>query len=253
MFARVLVFGTFLRCIGFSSADGIFADAFSTDGVSADGGFTDGLSWFNNENIDPLQITYSLDPTRSDLVSGNLDGFDTFLNDPGSDFFASSVDSINDPTLVADCTSNNNDDYLGKRKARLRRQTTCRDPASDFNPNLSLPTLDQVFPTDNEDPEPPKADRGKKMMNEIIVPGAWFLKLIDTVYENLTDCSHNRICSSNLQSDVLLESNGVTWTVRYGTNSKFVHFFVFCFSFFGLLSRIRSFCKLFSSLSLLRT
>lgn len=236
MSVRILVFGIFLHYISFSSADGVladgvFANGFPTDGVSTDGGFTDGLSWFNDENIDPLQNTYSLDPTSSGLVSEDLDGFDTFLNDPGSDLFASSVDP-NDPTLVADCTSIKNDDYLGKKKARVRRQTACRNPASNFDPNLSLPTLDQVFPADNEnpvppnneDPVPPKIDRGKKVMNEIVVPGAWFLELVDTYYRSFKECSHNMICSSNQKSDVSLESNGVTWTLRNAESGKFVFF-----------------------------
>ena len=231
MFARMLILGLFLYFISFPAADGVSADGLFTDGVS-----TDGLSLFNDDNIDPLQSIYSLDPTNSDLVSEDLDGFDTFLNDPGSDLFASGVGSITDPTLVAECTSINNDNYLGKKKARTRRQTSCRNPASDFNPNLSLPTLDQVFPADNEDPTPPENRRPDKTMNTVIIPGAWALEVIDLLYKNWTDCpdSAHRICSSDQESDVRLESNGKTWALKSGTgkNSKLVFFLSdFCFRF----------------------
>lgn len=248
MSARILVFGFFLHCISFSSADGVSANGLFTDGVSIDGGFTDGLSLFNDKNIDPLQNSYSLDPTNSDLVSEDLDGSDTFLNDPDSDLFASSVDSINDPTLVAACTSINNDDYLGKKKARARRQAACRDPASDFNPNLSLPTLDQVFPADKEDPTPPENRRPDKTMNTVIIPGAWALEVINLLYKNLEDCPDDtsRICSSDEKSDVVLESNGVTWTLKAGTgeDSKFVFLSVF---FLDSFYTQQYFCTVLSS------
>lgn len=238
MSTRILVFGIFLHLISFSNVDGIFSNGLFTDEVSTDGGFTDGLSWFNDENVDPLQDIYSLDPT---LVSEDLDGFDTFLDDSGSDLFGgSSIDSINDPTLLAECTSTNtNNDYPSKTKARVRRQAACRNRASEFNPKLSLPTLDQVFPADNENPksesespnsgdsEQPRRKPPNRVMNEIIVPGAGTLKFLDLSVQYLTDCGpgENPVCSSGQSSDIVLESSETTWNVKVGIFCTFVFFF----------------------------
>lgn len=229
MSARILVFGLIFYCVSFSSADGVYNDGLFTDAVS-----TDGLLLFNDESIDPVQNTHSLDPTKSDLISEDLDGFDTFLNDPGSDLFAGSFDSINDPTLVADCTSINNDDYLGKKKARTRRQAACRNRASDFNPNLSLPTLHQIFPTDNENPVPPNSEdptppenrRPDKTMNTVVIPGIWTGELIYAIKKILWDCPdvNSRTCSSSLESDTQLSDNGGIWTLLNAERRKFFVF-----------------------------
>lgn len=263
----------FLQCISFSSADGVFTNELSTDGVFIDGDFTDKLSLFNDETIDPLQNTYSLDPASSDPISENVDGSLTLLLDPSSDLFASSVDPTNNPPLIADCTSINKWRlYISakkKKKARLRRQTSMssirlRIPSPTwlffFNFRISI----KLFPADNENPVPPNGKKVMKWNRSVGDNGHGFLKLFDR-YSLLrtSSCtagnSHYRVymystvfVSFNLKNDVLhyAKRNGGVWTVRDGIDGMFVLFFVFLWFIFTHPSSIHFFYNLFSDLSI---
>lgn len=211
--SRLLVLGVFfLRYISLASADAVS---------------TDELSLFD-ENIDPLQSAYFLDATNPDLVSDTTfnedsDLFNTLPNGPGSDLFASDADlnPINDPNLIADCNSIQNG-YL-RKKARARRQT-CSNPASDFNPNLSLPTLDQISPLGaDQEPSEPESEREKAeidVINGFILRMGSMLRATDIFLRSCV-ADEKRVCSSGDEQDVELEENKITYTLTKGTPSKF--------------------------------
>ena len=248
----ILVSGVFLGyCISFSSADGDF-----TDGL-----YTDELSMFN-EDIDSLSSTstYTFDSTDPDLISDmyfndeNSDGFDdTFPNssdaasdsdsysdsNSDSDQFAGSADdlssnSVVDTTTIAtannavDCSSiTNDDDYdvLRKNKkarARVRRETACENPNSDFTtPNLSLPTLDQA--DNRKDPLAPKTDQDRAdqdAVNEVLLRGGLFLKGAD-MFLRICPSDETRVCSSGNHRDIHREVDGGGNTLTDGTKGKF--------------------------------
>lgn len=216
MSTRILVLAFLLYYISFSSTF-----ALSIDGPS-----------LFSEDIDPLQNTNFVDITTPDLVldqnlnGGDPNGFDLFFNDPGSDLFASgdldaaSSNSIDDTILLADCSSTNGA-YSGK-KARARRGAVCPEPASGSNPTLSLPTLDQLGPLQaTKDPFRPKTDREAEIqaaVNRAIpfirvsLPFADFL---------MNTCDRDiKVCSSDNQNDIHLDTDGVTYTLTDATSSE---------------------------------
>ena len=154
-----------------------------------------------------------------------------FFKDPGSVLFASDAE----PVFVADCTLMN-DGYLG-RKTRRRRQAACQNPAADVDPNLRLPTLDQIFPSGmSKDPPRPKTPQEKEAeeYSSLTFRAGVALRLFNLLW----GCSTNeqRICESGDSSDVQLDENGRTYALKNTVMSK-----SFCsFSFF--FSRMRS-CK----------
>ena len=210
----ILTFYFFLHYIGFSGADGVSADE----------------PTLFNEDIDPLQSNYLLDTTNPDLFSDanfiaeDSGGLDLIPNDPGSDLFASDndLDSIVDPPLVADCTSIDNG-YLLK-KTRVRRETACRNPYSD--PSLSLPTLDQISPSEaKKGPFRPKSPRAKEfadVLNEITVELGLILRTADWI---LKDChsDETRVCSSDNGYKIQLEDNKETYTLTDSTACEWLH------------------------------
>ena len=215
----IYALGFFLRYISFSSADGVS---------------TDELSLFN-EDIDPLESTYLLSPKDPDLVSDvNLiiddsDGLDMFPNDLGSDLFASGSDfnSIIDPTLVTDCSSIENS-YL-RKKARLRRETSCHNPYP--NPSLTLPTLDQISPSEaSKDPLQPQSPRQKKItnvLNEVFLQGGLILKTSDLIVK---DChsGERRVCSSDNGYNIQLEGNRGTYALSDSNACKWRYYQTLC-------------------------
>ena len=213
LFAWIWVFGLILHNISFSGADGVA---------------TDELSLFN-EDTDPLPSTYLLDPTDSYLIldmdfnDENTDEFDMFLNDPDSNLFASDVDldSLVDATPVTDCGLIN-DGYF-REKARVRRQISCRNPAYSPNPNLSLPSLDQISPSEaNREPWRPKTNHEKAQADLDNLFSAWGGVLFRGIDLYLKRCrsGEQMICSSEYVNDIQLESNKQTYTVKYSTTSK---------------------------------
>ena len=149
------------------------------------------------------------------------DGLDMFPNDLGSDLFASDSDlsSIIDPTLVADCASFKNI-YL-RKKSRLRRETSCHNPYS--NPSLTLPTLDQISPSEaSKDPLQPQNPRQKKItnfLNEVYLQGGLILKTSDLIFK---DCrsGERRVCSSDNGYNIQLEGNRETFALWDSAASK---------------------------------
>ena len=212
--AWILVFCFILHYIGFTSADG---------------GFADGL--FFNENIEPLPITDLVDSTTNliadaDRNSENLSIFDPSLA-ADFDLFASD-DDLNPsvtPILVADCGPAING--FRDKKARLRRQTSCDNPYAGSIPDLSLSTLDQA----NGGPWRPTTDAEKqraRLMNGLVGVGETTLRTINQIFQNCAP--YNKICSSGNEGDIDIEpgsdSSFMVYTLFNGRQSK-VFFFLF--------------------------
>lgn len=219
-----LVLACLLHYISFSSAFGLFPDEpslFSTD-------------------VEALQNANFLDITTPDFVSDQTlndedpNEFDPFFNDPGLDLFASDdfdvaiPNSIDDPILLADCSSPNGK-HPGK-KARARRDAVCTNSAPGFNPTLSLPTLDQLSPLQaTEDPFRPKTDReieiqgwldaATTIIGGIGLPHAQFL---------VRPCGqYYRVCSSGNKNDIHPGVFGDIYVLTKASPSEFFFCFVF--------------------------
>lgn len=196
----ILILGFLLYCVGISHA----------------------AKFLYNDDTDPLWSSSSLvDPMSPDLFSSDVtldlefasagSGiFDMFPNDPDQHLLV-------DPTLISDCTLGNDDS--SKNRGRIRRQTACQNPTSDFQLDLALPTLDQNFPLEaNKTPKRPTTDQEKKiadLINNFSIRGVSFLRITDAT---LKSCRKDeaRACSSENELDTQFEGNRKTYTL---TNS----------------------------------
>lgn len=191
----------------------------------------DDLSLFYDN--EPLQSSSTLDLTNSDdsLISdANLNGeanpdqlFSVPPDDSGSLdlLFADDVSpiSLDDPILLAGCGSIDSGALRKSKKARIRRDTTCTNPYSSSNPNLSLPTLEQ---NDEQHPRRPQTDAEKKGADALSIStfqlgiwtrvGGW----------HFARCSYpeEKYCSTGDPKDVQFDSDLQHYVLTGFTTSK---------------------------------
>lgn len=221
MFVWIIFWGFLVHCISFANADGLSSDDPS----------------LSNGNINLFQNTDSLDPTNSNLISdSNLEIPDMLFSDDAHVGIENSLD----PTLLAaGCGSISSTDdeanlYSGARKkSRKRRgeEGACSNPASasDSNPKLSLPTLDQIVSPANRNspPSPPSSNNPiKNMVTEgLNVKNGLIFKFFENYYGRCL--SEKWYCSSGDEKDASLDADGIHWTLRNTVPSKCFLFFSF--------------------------
>lgn len=208
-----MLFGIFVFLIRFSSA--------SDDEL---------LSLLPNDN-DLFQSAPLLDFADPALFSNveemnsgeNSNVFSMLPNDSySSDLFHSDVDSnsVNDSTFLADCGSIDNDLLRKIRKARIRRDAPiCHNPNSEPVPNLSLPTLDQVFPSES-DKDSLLTTIWKNLGSTQNIPLHVRLGLTNADFLLQCGLENWRLCFSGNPDDIKLERDEQSYTVKHAENSK---------------------------------